>query len=919
MSRSPEDSLLTRSLRGLAALVYKRRRWLVWPQVLLFFASIGFTARFLEFDTNRDNLVASDTPARREYLHFMEAFNAQSELIAVIESADTEKNRQFVERLGPRLEQETNLFQDVFYKGDLRIMGPKALMLVTEPEVLDQMAQRLREARPVLERFSQVTNLNSLFGLVIDEFRHASARAEEEPPALLEALPALTRMARQAADALRRPGLPPSPGVSALFDSGPEAESSLYITFASNRIYLVTARVAPGAPTHGAVDRFRQLVDQVRAEVPGVNAGVTGEPVLEVDEMRQSQRDMALATGLALTLCGLLFIYGYRETGRALKAMLALVVGLGYTLAFATAVIGHLNLLTITFLPILVGLAIDFGIHLVTRYEEELRGGRSEQEAVERALVHTGRGIFTGALTTAVAFLAMGLGEFKGIQEMGIISGGGLLITLIPMLSLLPALLLRGRQNILDHQPLRSSVPLRSRLESLWLERPRTVTTMVAGLTAFSLWQFPKVRFDYNLLNLQSRGLSSVEFEHKLIQSDARSVLFAAVMVEDLEEARRLEQRLLSLPTVAGVDSLAPFLTGDQQWKLAAIRRIKQTLEGIHFAEPDPAPVELPRLRRTVRDLTAYLGLGATLSASGGDAALADKLRQARRAFMDLRLTLADIDRETAVRKLTHFQRELFRDLRETFEALRNQDDSAPLRIEDIPPPLRHRFVSRDGREFLVMVYSKLDLWERENQERFLSEVRSVAPRVTGTPVQLLEYTTQLKDSYIQAAWYASFAIALMVLLHFRRLSAVVLALLPVGLGMIWLGGWMGWAGLPFNPANIMTLPLVIGVGVTNGIHILTRCAEEEDPCILARSTGKAVLMSALTTILGFGSLMVAKHRGIASLGELMAVGTATCMLAGLTFLPTLLAWLNRHGWHLHGGPALPKGKGSLTPPQADT
>ncbi|RME89446.1 MAG: RND transporter, partial [Verrucomicrobia bacterium] len=294
MSRSPEDSLLTRSLRALAGWVSRRRHWFVWPQLLLLFASVAYTGRFLEFDTNRDNLVASDTPARRDYLHFMEAFNAQSELIAVVESADTEKNRQFVERLGPRLEAETNLFQDVFYKGDLRIMGPKALMLVTEPEVLDEMAERLREARPVLERFSQVTNLHSLFGLVIEEFRSASGQSGDEPPALLEALPALTRMARQAADALRRPGLPPSPGVSALFDSGPEAESSLYITFASNRIYLVTARVAPGADTGQAVARFRELVDQVRAEVPGVNAGVTGEPVLEVDEMAQSQRDMAV-------------------------------------------------------------------------------------------------------------------------------------------------------------------------------------------------------------------------------------------------------------------------------------------------------------------------------------------------------------------------------------------------------------------------------------------------------------------------------------------------------------------------------------------------------------------------------------------------------------------------------------------------
>ncbi|MCP5522727.1 MAG: MMPL family transporter [Verrucomicrobiales bacterium] len=900
MSHSP-DPVVARLLRRLARAVHDRPRWFFYPQAVLFLLSLLFTVQHLQFDTNRDNLVANDRQSRRDYLRFMEEFNAQSELVAVVESEDIEKNRQFVERLGARLETETNLFSDVFYKGDFKMMGPKALLFVTNSVILDEMATRLTEARPVLERFSQVTNLNSLFGLIIQEFRAAGQTADDTPPAMLQALPALARIADQAVDALTRPGVPPSPGVTALFDSGAEAESSLYITFSSNRIYLVTARPRNAQVSEMAVQRLRDLVATTRGEVPGVNVGVTGEPVLEVDEMAQSQRDMAVATALALVLCGLLFIYGYRETGRPLKAMACLVVGLVYTLGFATATIGHLNLLTITFLPILVGLAIDFGIHLVTRYEEELRHGRTEQEAVETALVHTGRGIFTGALTTAGAFFAMGLADFKGIREMGIISGGGLLISLVPMMTLLPVLLLRGRQNLIDHFPDPHRDNPRARLERLWMNRPLPVTLVVVVVSGAALFQFPRVRFDYNLLNLQSRGLPAVVYEHKLINADARSVLFGAVMVDSLDEAKALESKLLKLPSVSGVDSMARFLTEDQTWKMEGIRRVKSKLAGIDFAEPDEAPVDVGELRRTLRDLQAYLGLGASLSEAGGEADLSIELRQVRNSVQHLRLKLARTDHTLAANKLGQFQRALLTDLRDTFEGIKTQVDSEPLRVDDIPPPLRHRFVGKDHDQFLLMVFSNLDLWERDNQERFLEEVRTVAPNITGTPVQLLEYTTQLKDSYIEAAWYAAAAIALMVLLHFRSIPAVLLALLPVGLGMIWLGGWMGWQGLPFNPANIMTLPLVIGVGVTNGIHILSRCSEEGDPCILARSTGKAVMMSGFTTILGFGSLMVAKHQGIASLGELMAVGTTTCMLAGLTFLPTLVGWLNRRGWHLPG------------------
>jgi predicted RND superfamily exporter protein len=194
----------------------------------------------------------------------------------------------------------------------------------------------------------------------------------------------------------------------------------------------------------------------------------------------------------------------------------------------------------------------------------------------------------------------------------------------------------------------------------------------------------------------------------------------------------------------------------------------------------------------------------------------------------------------------------------------------------------------------MLQVNPKADIWDREHQRVFIEDMRKVDPNATGTPVQLYQYTTLLKESYEEAAWYSLAAISLMVLLHFRSPLAVVLALLPVGIGSLWLVGWMGATGIPFNPANIMTLPLVIGIGVTNGIHILNRFAEEQNPGILAKSTGKAVLVSGLTTIAGFGSLIPAAHQGIQSLGLVMAIGTAVCMFAGLTFLPALLIVLMR-------------------------
>jgi len=888
------DSILARLLAKLAAAVCRSPGWFFYPQILLFVACVLYTVFFLQFDTSRDNLVGSNKKYHQNYLALKKEFPQQSDLVVVIESENIEKNRQFAERIGAKLGAETNLFTDVFYKGDLPMMGAKALLFVPESD-LGSLKKTLADDAPFIEQFTQATNLVSLFDMVNWQFGHAKHETNAQTESLIQSLPALTRIVTQAGASLNHPGTPPSPGVTALFDAGDEAVRKTYITFAGGKIFLVTAH----APVHDlngkAVERLRQLIAQTQSEVPGLNVGLTGEPVLEHDEMEQSQRDTTLASIVALVICALIFIYGYSETGRPVKATICLVVGLAYTLAFATATVGHLNILTITFVPILIGLAIDFGVHLVTRYEEELRHGKTEQEALTKAMVFTGQGIFVGALTTAGAFLAMWFTNFKGIQEMGIICGGGLLVCFIPMITLLPVLLLRGRQNVIDHKI--GDVARRVRIEKIWLERPVLVTIIVVVLCVLALTQARKVYFDYNLLNMQSAGMPAVVFEQKLIDSADKSVLYGAVVADSLAQAVELQKQIEKLPTVAsnGVQSMALYLNEDQTEKLKLIGQIKQAVTPVKFSAPDLQPVNVTNFSSTLYSLSGYIG-AALEEIKDSNTNLTTQLTALREAIIDLKKEMLwgdDVARAAHADKLAEFQRALFSDIRETFQTLQNQDDRAPLRVEDLPPALRNRFVGITGK-FLLQVYPKYDVWQRNNQQHFIDDLRTIDPNVTGTPVQLYQYTTLLKKSYQNAAWYSLAAIAILVFIHFRSLSAVFLSLLPVGIGTLWLVGLMGWLKIPFNPANIMTLPLVIGIGVTNGIHILNRFAEERTPGILSRSTGKAVLVSGLTAIAGFGSLMLAKHRGIHSLGCVMSAGIATCMIAALAFLPALLNLLGR-------------------------
>jgi hopanoid biosynthesis associated RND transporter like protein HpnN len=904
------QSLPARTLRWLADSIYHHRRWYLYSQAALMLVCILYTTGYfipgkqLLFLTSRNDLVGGEKEYHKNYLKFKDEFPNPDDLVVVVESENREKNRQFVERLGAKLDRQTNLFAGVFYKGDLKLMGPKALLFLTEEE-LKGLRQTFAEYRPFLIQFTQATNLITLFDLVNTQFRTAKREDNDQNKALVKALPALVRIMAQATDALGRSGRPPSPGVTSLFEGGPEEEEDrMYITFGKGRIYLVTAHALREDLNGRAVERMRELIEQTQHEVPGLNTGLTGEPVLEVDEMAQSQDDTTVATIVSLLLVALIFIYGYHETGRPLKATICLLVGLAYTMGFTTLTVGHLNILTITFVPILIGLAIDFGVHLITRYEEELRQGKSEREALEKAMVNTGLGIFTGAFTTAGAFFAMAATDFKGIQEMGIICGGGLLVCLVPMMTLLPVLILRGKQNIIDQEKgaqltrqALQEVDRRARIENVWLRRPVITGCLTMALCGLAILSARRTHFDYNLLNMQSAGLPAVIFQDKLIASSSKSVLFAAVLADSVTQATNLEARLKALPSVGSIDSMTQYLAEEQSRELALLREIKREIAPIHFHPADPNPVNISELRQSLLSLNSYLRF-AEAEVKKDEPDLYQQLVALRKAVGKMLDQLLLDDRTIDSLKLAAFQQALFNDVRETFEHIKNQDDSGPLRVNDLPVALRERFVGVSGR-LLLQVYPKKDVWNREAQEEFVQQLRTVDPKVPGTPVQLLEYTTLLKKSFEEAAVYSLIAIALLVFIHFRSVSCVILSLLPVAIGFLWLLGLMGHFGLPFNPANIMTLPLVIGVGVTNGIHILNRFAEEQQPSILAKSTGKAVIVSALTTIAGFGSLILAKHRGIESLGWMMATGTTTCMVAGITFLPALLNLLAQHGWSI--------------------
>lgn len=928
--RALEETKVGRLLHSLSEAVINHWRWFYSFQLLLIVVCLVYTVRRMQFSTDRSDLISARESYHHQFLAFRKEFQVHDNMFVLVESESREKNRAFVERLATRVRADAH-FEEVYYRAGLKLMGPKALLFLAE-ENLAELRQSLVTNQALLQYSSEATNLDTLFGLVNRKLRMQGTNASGllKEGTFSRSVQMLQWVAEKASESIESRHAPLAPNLGSLLGTGQDqARRELYLTFDRGRIYVVVAQPKRSSDEKAAIAQLRKWIAETLLEVPGVNAEITGEAVLRHEEMQQARHDTELAALIALALTAGIFIGSCRGVLRPLMATICLLAGICYTLGFATLTVGRLNILSITLVPVLIGLAIDYGVHLIFRYEEEIRHGQSCRSAIGKALGFTGIGVITNALTIAGAFYCMLLTDFKGVREMGLIAGSGVLVCLVPMLTLLPLLLVRGcpdergprsaRGKHKRQDPLLVSLPswgqtsaatgprgsLRARIGQLYLDRPWVVLVCGAGFTIFTLLHASNVQFDYNLLNLQSQGLPAVRMQRQLIREGAQSLLYCAVVADSLPQAVEWERRINELPSVARVLSLVKYLTEDQERKLALIRDIKQRVGAIALPELDPRPVNLTNLNQSLFSLSGYVGLAIdTLQSQGGQQSSEELLRSLRQSVSRLRQLTANEPR-VAAERLTAFQQALFGSLHETVSLVEQQDDRQRLKPDEVPAFLRGFFISPSGK-FLLQVYPKEDVWQRDKQANFIGQLRTVDPNVTGTPVQFYEYTSRLRKSVEQGALCAAGIVGILVYLHFRRLTSVLLALLPVALGFCWMIGLMGWLGIRFNPVNIVSLILVIGIGVTNGVHILNRFAEEPHPNVLARSTGKAVLVSALNTMAGFGSLMVAKHQGIASFGGIMALGTGTCVVASLTFLPAVLTLLSRVGWCASDPPRIP-------------
>jgi len=648
-----------------------------------------------------------------------------------------------------------------------------------------------------------------------------------------------------------------------------------YLTSESGRLYFIRLDVASDYTTLEAIARplgeIRSELDAARERHPNVEVGLTGKPVLQADELRTSSADMMRASIIAVVLVTILFMVTFRGIVRPLWAVFALLLGLCWTLGATTIVVGHLNLLSMVFTIILVGVGIDFGVHIVSRYAEWC-DSHDRASSVRHALQTAGRGNITGAATSSVAFLGTMLGDFRGLRELGLIAGMGLVLCLIAMLAMLPAgLTLRDAR----------TAPAGSRIGRPSVLRSTPVRLAVLGLiglgTLAALPNLRRVRFENNLLALQPEGLGSVDWQHRLIEDDANALWFGAIVVDRLDELDAIIER------AAAFDSIA------------RVRSVRETVRHIVDASGiDLPPAEsLPEMSMTPdRPITAE-----DLRAIGDEVGRLARLAASTRpdGAVELSAIARDVDgiRDRWVTSASWRER-IRRDAVVAMDLTRRILEGARQSwIEALPSLVRALYVAPDG-SLLAMVQPRGDVWDEPTLARFVEDLRAITPAATGVPMTHLESLHDMRRAFSRALLFAAVFVTLLVLIDFRRITPTILALLPTGLALLWLLEIMPVFGITFNLANFFAIPILIGISVDNGVHLVHRRMEPDGRGALLGGTARATLTTSLTTAIGFGTLLLASHRGLQSLGGVLVIGSLASLVSSLVVLPLIMMPLNR-------------------------
>ncbi len=828
--------------------------------VLAFFA-VRYTMDNISMNTDTEDMLSAELPWRKldqEYERLFPQYD--NNILIVLEAATPDQAADAALLMYQRLQAEQDLFEFVYYPNALPMFRESGLLYL-DAEALQDLSDQLAEVQPFLARLARDPTLVGLFEVLGDAL---DAAAEGEQVAID---PILSRI-NAALEALQD-GRPYRLSWQALM-SGDEdgAENAPYREFILTQPKLDYADFFPATP---AIEKIRQAyADLDIAADPGARLRLSGATMLAHEEMQSVMKGTETAVVLALCLVTVIMLAGLGSAWLALATVLSLVIGLACTAAVATLTVGELNLISVAFAVLYIGLGVDFAIHYCLRYREHRVEGAARGAALEQTSVNIGSSLFLCAVSTAIGFFAFIPTDYSGVAELGWISGMGMFISFLVTLTVIPALL-----SLLPYRPGKQKMPVTggARLVERHAGKILGVTALLALVSVLALGG---LRFDHNPLNLHARDGAALTTFRELLADNDLTPWTAIMIAADAEEADEYRAAFSQSDLVEKVVTVADFIPAGQEDKLFIIDELSLLLGDLSSASPQPSTQD------AAARLAALRAFRDKLAQTGSDTPVLTALRD------NLEELLHGAHQPGKLSE--RLEQMLLASLPGRLDALNASLDADYISLDTLPEQFQRFWVSADGKR-RVEIYPQQDMQDNRALTAFVHAVQSVSPAVTGAPVINLEASAAVATAFGQAFLYAFIAITLILYLLLARKKDVVLVLIPLLTAALLTGAASVLIGLPLNFANVIALPLLLGIGVDSGIHIIHRFRTDlpDGKNILATSSARAIIVSSLTTMGGVGNLALSPHAGTASMGLLLTLGIGITLVCMLLVLPALL------------------------------
>lgn len=863
---------MTRFYVSLVDLAHRRARLVVALFLIVTAALLYYTVTHLGIDTNTDKMLDQKLPFLQHEHEFERAFPQFDDvMVIVVEASDTPQAQAAGDAMAARLRSRPDLYATVYQPGRGDVFEKNGLLYLSEDE-LWKLNDRLAEAGPWLGRLSVDPSQVGLFSVFNDAVTHATLTPVQEQ-ALGKVMDRITAVATPGSTQ-RLNWTEVMLGDSAKL--GPQGKDFV----------LIQARLDAAdtlGSTQRALDAMRAFVDEYHHDPAhaGIRMRITGSPAMDAEELDTVSQGAELSTSLSFVLVWLVLIVALRALKPAVAILLTLFCGLSWTAAFATFAIGSLNLISVSFAVLFIGLGVDFGIQFAMRYREELDRGSATREALRHAAGGVGGALALAALAAAACFFAFVPTSYRGLAELGKISGAGMFIALFANLTLLPALL-----TVLPIQPSKPETAFGRMLQS-WGSargsRHRLVfaAAVLVGLASAAL--LPFARFDPNPLNMKDPSTEAVATFFDLLNDPDTTPYTLDILTPSLDAAKSLATELEKLPTVDKAVTLASYVPSDQDSKLSILSDIGLIL-GPAFQNPGAGTQHTDEERAaSIRSLSEALK-----QAKGSDAFRAQTTRLSE--ALDRVLAALGSQPDT----LSDLEGRLLNDLPQQLTHLRKLLTATPFGLSDLPQDLRERYVSADGHA-RVEVFPKENLKDNAAMRRFVNTVEATGAHISGTPSALIGGGDAVVEACLQASIIAVVAIIILLMVALRSLLDTVLVLAPLALAALLTVATTVLLGLSFDLANLIALPLLVGIGVAFGIYLVHRWRSESDlKDAMNSSTPRAIFFSAMTTMVSFGTLAISPHRGMSHMGELLTIALSFALLCTLLILPALLSLTKR-------------------------